>query len=148
MPEYLKLQGRFGIGSDSHISVNVPEEIRWLEYEHRLKTQQRNCLLNGQSGSSGEMLYQHALMGGAQALGQPIGAIAVGNRADWLVLDAKNPFVATSDSSAIFDRWLFGNTQQLITDVMVGGNWVIQNGHHAAEDTTNERFIHTLRALF
>lgn len=148
LPEYLKLQGRFGIGSDSHISVNVPEEIRWLEYEHRLKTQQRNCLLNGQSGSSGEMLYQHALMGGAQALGQPIGAIAVGNRADWLVLDAKNPFVATSDSSAIFDRWLFGNTQQLITDVMVGGKWVIQNGHHAAEDTTNERFIHTLRALF
>jgi formimidoylglutamate deiminase len=147
LPEYLKLQGRFGIGSDSHVSVNVPEEIRWLEYEHRLKTQQRNCLLNGRSGSSGKMLYQNALIGGAQALGQPVGAIAVGKRADWLVLDAKNPFVATADSSAIFDRWLFGNTQQLITDVAVGGKWVIQNGHHAAEDSTNESFIRTLHAL-
>ena len=61
LPAYLKKGGRFGIGSDSHISVNVTEELRWLEYEHRLIRQQRNCLLVGESGSTGEMLYQQAL---------------------------------------------------------------------------------------
>ena len=74
----------------------MTEELRWLEYEHRLKTQHRNCLLAGQSGSSGEMLYQKALKGGAQALAQPIGSLSVGQRADWIVLDEKNPFVAAS----------------------------------------------------
>lgn len=148
LPQFMKQQGRFGVGSDSHISVNVPEEIRWLEYEHRLKTQQRNCLLAGQSGSTGEMLYQQALTGGAQALGQPIGVLDVGARADWLVLDHQNPFVATSASSALFDRWLFGNTQALIRDVMVAGHWVIRDRHHASEQITSEAFIKTLKALF
>lgn len=148
LPEYLEQQGRFGVGSDSHISVNVCEELRWLEYEHRLKTQRRNCLLSGRSGSSGEMLYQHALQGGAQALAQPVGNLSIGQRADWIVLDQNNPFVAASDANALFDRWLFGHTNQLVKDVMVGGKWVIKDQQHDAEISSAEKFTQTLKDLF
>lgn len=148
LPDFLAQQGHFGVGSDSHISVNVTEELRWLEYEHRLKTQHRNCLLAGQSGSSGEMLYQKALKGGAQALAQPIGSLSVGQRADWIVLDEKNPFVAASSANALFDRWLFGHTSQLVKDVMVGGHWVIKDQQHAQDESTSQSFLQTLRALF
>jgi len=148
LPAYLKKGGRFGIGSDSHISVNVTEELRWLEYEHRLIRQQRNCLLVGESGSTGEMLYQQALNGGAQALGQPVGSLRVGARADWLVLDNNNPFVAASQPSVLFDRWLFGNTNEMIRDVMVAGKWVIRDGKHRDELDVASEFTQTLKMLF
>jgi formimidoylglutamate deiminase len=148
LPQFLREHGRFGIGSDSHISVNVPEEIRWLEYEHRLRTQHRNCLLDGQSGSSGQMLYRQALAGGSQALGQPVGKLSVGLRADWLVLDENNPFVAASAAESLFDRWLFGNTASLVRDVMVAGQWVIRDGHHAAETDAAHSFMQVLHDLF
>lgn len=148
LPAYLHDQGHFGIGSDSHISVSVSEEIRWLEYEHRLLTRQRNCLLDDQSGSSGENLYQRALAGGAQALGQPVGKLTVGLRADWLVLDEQNPFVAASTAETLFDRWLFGQTTPLVRDVMVGGQWVIRDGHHALETSAAHAFVGVLHDLF
>jgi formimidoylglutamate deiminase len=148
LPEYLALGGRFGIGSDSHINVCVPEELRWLEYEHRLLQQQRNCLSSQQGGSTGELLYRGALKGGAQASGHKNGALQVGYRADWLVLDAHNPFVAASHSSALFDRWLFGHNSSLIRHIMVGGRWVIKDRRHAAEDQLAADFAKTLKTLF
>src|SRR5262245_25172180 len=70
-PGFLRNGGRFGIGSDSHISVSPFEELRWLEYGQRLLHRRRNLLAVGgnQSPSVGAGLYRAALAGGAQALG-------------------------------------------------------------------------------
>lgn len=43
--DYLAQEGRWGIGSDSHVSLNVVEELRWLEYGQRLRDQRRNRLV-------------------------------------------------------------------------------------------------------
>ncbi len=42
--DYLAQGGRLGIGSDSHVSLSVVEELRWLEYGQRLRDQRRNRL--------------------------------------------------------------------------------------------------------
>lgn len=39
--DYLPLGGRWGIGSDSHVSLDVVEELRWLEYGQRLRDRRR-----------------------------------------------------------------------------------------------------------
>ena len=87
--------GSFGIGSDSHISVSPVEELRWLEYGQRLVTRRRNVLSRRQRRSRpagiGGGLYRAALAGGAQAAGRPIGRIAVGARADLVVIDTEAP---------------------------------------------------------
>lgn len=44
LPEFLQQGGRIGIGSDSHICIDPLEELRWLEYGQRLRTQTRNTL--------------------------------------------------------------------------------------------------------
>jgi formimidoylglutamate deiminase len=41
---FLAQNGSIGIGSDSHISVSVSEELRWLEYGQRLLHNSRNQL--------------------------------------------------------------------------------------------------------
>lgn len=95
--DFLARGGRLGIGSDSHVSVSVVEELRWLEYGQRLRDQRRNRLYRPEQPQVGRTLFDAALAGGAQALGQPVGALAVGSRADWIVLDGTDPYLATAE---------------------------------------------------
>ncbi|TKJ09672.1 formimidoylglutamate deiminase [Halomonas sp. 15WGF] len=132
--EYAAQGGRLGIGSDSHVSLDVVEELRLLEYGQRLATQQRNCLHDSAIRPVADWLYRSALAGGAQASGQPIGALEVGKRADLVVLDGSDPYLATSKDDTRLGRWLFGGSKQQICDVMVAGRWVIQQRRHALDD--------------
>lgn len=145
--DFLAQGGRLGIGSDSHVSVSVVEELRWLEYGQRLRDQRRNRLYRPEQPQVGRTLFDAALAGGAQALGQPVGALAVGSRADWIVLDGTDPYLATAEGDALLNRWLFAGGERQVRDVMVGGRWVVRNGHHPAEEATAWAFAEVLRTV-
>lgn len=145
--DYIAQGGRWGIGSDSHVSLSVVEELRWLEYGQRLRDQRRNRLYRSDQPMVGRTLYDAALVGGAQAMGQPIGALEVGKRADWLVLDGNDPYLATASGDAILNRWLFAGGDRQIREVMVGGRWVIRDGRHADEEESSRAFAQVLREL-
>ena len=145
--DFLAQGGRMGIGSDSHVSLSVVEELRWLEYGQRLRDQRRNRLYREDQPMVGRTLYDAALRGGAQALGQPIGELAVGKRADWLVLDGQDPYIAMADGDAILNRWLFAGGDRQVRDVMVNGQWVVRQGRHAQEEESGRAFAEVLRQL-
>ncbi len=145
--DYLAAGGRWGIGSDSHVSLSMLEELRWLEYGQRLRDQRRNRLHTLQTPQVGQTLYQGALAGGAQALGQLVGRLEAGRRADWLVLDGADPYLATVDDSALLSRWLFAGSDRQVRDVMVRGHWVVRDGHHADEAESRLAFTQVLRSL-
>ncbi|BAU77032.1 formimidoylglutamate deiminase [Metapseudomonas furukawaii] len=145
--DYLARGGRLGIGSDSHVSVSVVEELRWLEYGQRLRDQRRNRLYRADQPQVGRTLFDAALAGGAQALGQDIGALAEGKRADWIVLDGLDPYLATAEGDALLNRWLFAGGDRQVRDVMVAGRWVVRDGRHAAEEETARAFTGVLRDL-
>ena len=145
--DYLAQGGRLGIGSDSHVSLSVVEELRWLEYGQRLRDQRRNRLYRNDQPMIGRTLYDAALAGGAQALGQPIAGLAVGQRADWLVLDGNDPYLATAQEDAILNRWLFAGGDRQVRDVMVNGQWVVRDGHHADEADSCRDFTRVLKEL-
>ncbi|WP_340117106.1 formimidoylglutamate deiminase [Pelagibius sp. 7325] len=129
--QYLDAGGRWGIGSDSHISVSPIEDLRLFEYGQRLATRRRNVLAGeGDAASVGHRLYQQALAGGAQALGRPIGALEVGRRADLVVLDPDHPAVATLPPERLLDAVVFAGNRNPVRDVMVGGRWVVTEGRH------------------
>jgi formimidoylglutamate deiminase len=145
--DYIAQGGRWGIGSDSHVSLSVVEELRWLEYGQRLRDQRRNRLYRADQPMVGRALYDAALLGGAQAMGQPIGALEVGKRADWLVLDGNDPYLATASGDAILNRWLFAGGDRQVREVMVNGRWVIREGRHADEEQSRQAFAQVLREL-
>jgi formimidoylglutamate deiminase len=145
--DYLARGGRWGIGSDSHVSLSVVEELRWLEYGQRLRDQRRNRLHGASQPMVGRTLFDGALAGGAQALGQNVGALAVGQRADWLVLDGLDPYLATAEGDAVLNRWLFAGHDRQVRDVMVNGQWVVRDGHHAAERESAQAFAQVLRDI-
>ncbi|PCI62464.1 MAG: formimidoylglutamate deiminase [Kordiimonadales bacterium] len=140
LPEYLAEGGAWGIGSDSHISVDAREELRLLEYGQRLARQSRTVLTPNGGGHTGEYLWSAAAKGGAQALAQPIGEIAVGKRADLLVLDSDALSLVGAAGVQKLDAMIFAGQPSPITDVMVAGTWVVTNGKHFAEDAVFERY--------
>ncbi|WP_369988483.1 formimidoylglutamate deiminase [Pseudomonas xanthosomatis] len=145
--DYLAQGGRLGIGSDSHVSLSVVEELRWLEYGQRLRDQRRNRLYRADQPMVGRTLYDAALLGGAQALGQPVGELAVGKRADWLVLDGHDPYLVVAEGDAILNRWLFAGGDRQVRDVMVNGQWVVRQGRHGQEEESAVAFAQVLRQL-
>ncbi len=144
--EYIAQSGRWGIGSDSHVSLSALEELRWLEYGQRLRDRRRNRITLPHQPSVGDLLWQQAAQGGAQACAINTGELAVGKRADWLVLD-NDAFLSSVSSASLLNRWLFGGSQSQIRDVFVAGNQVISEGHHPAEEAAAARFAQAMSAL-
>ncbi|WP_343464920.1 formimidoylglutamate deiminase [Pantoea sp.] len=144
--EYVARGGRWGVGSDSHVSLSALEELRWLEYGQRLRDHRRNRIALPDAPSVGDLLWQQAAQGGAQACGVSMGALAVGLRADWLVLQ-QDALLASVTPAARLNRWLFAGHTQQIRDVFVAGQQVIDQGHHAEEQAAAQRFVAAVRAL-
>lgn len=137
----------YGIGSDSHVRVDVAEELRLLEYGQRLLHRRRAVLASDARPSSGRFLYERAAGGGAQALGRHGGTLAVGRRADWVVLDAQHPALICRAGDALLDSWIFAGDRACVRDVMVGGRWVIRERRHAREEAALAGFSMALKAL-
>jgi formimidoylglutamate deiminase len=144
---FLNLDGRLCVGSDSQSTVNPAEELRWLEYQQRLRKRRRGVLAAKSESHVGTRLWRAAAQNGARALGQPVGRIAVGCRADWLVLDAQHPSMAGAPADAALDRMLFAGADKAIRDVMVGGQWVIKDGQHAADAQLRADFGRIMNGL-
>jgi formimidoylglutamate deiminase len=144
---YLRAGGRLCIGSDSQATVSPAEELRWLEYQQRLKRKRRGILANRSESHVGTRLWRDAAMHGAQAIGQAVGAIEVGRRADWLVLDRGHPAMAGCAADAALDYLIFAGASAAIRDVMVAGRWAVQDYKHVSEEATAARFAATMREL-
>lgn len=131
--EFLAKQGTIAIGSDSHISVNPIEELRWLEYAQRLIKQQRAILATSEQVSVGQNLWQQAASGGAQSTSSNTGELTVGKQADMLVLDDSKMGLFAHDSQHLLDSLVFASQQNPIQDVMVNGTWVVTAQQHQLE---------------
>jgi formimidoylglutamate deiminase len=136
----LRARGTLCIGSDSQSTVGASEELRWLEYQQRIRRRGRSVLATRREPHVGARLWREAARTGARALGQPVGIIEVGRRADWLVLDPEHPALAGAHEDRVLDRLVFGAAPGAIRDVMVAGRWVVRQGRHAVEDEFARRF--------
>lgn len=144
---FIDAGGRFGIGSDSHVSQSPVEELRWLEYGQRLQHQRRNVAFTSQQRDVGQYLWQAALRGGAQAAGRKVGALAVGLRADLLVLDDSHPNLDGVRDEEVLGRFLFCGNDNLVRDVLCGGRWMVQGGRHVAQDAIARRYRDAVNEL-
>jgi len=155
--EYMQRQGQWAIGSDSHIAINVSDELRSLEYSQRLTRRKRAVLVDEQNNqlSVGQNLYLSASHGGAQACGSQLnktqsnlsGSIQVGQSADLLVLDSKHPSLFAKRDHFILDSAIFNASQLPIKDVYVNGRRVIEDGQHPHQAKIIEDYQQLLQRL-
>ncbi|RKP59002.1 formimidoylglutamate deiminase [Pararobbsia silviterrae] len=146
--DYVNAGGRFGIGSDSHIAVDWRAELRLLEYGQRLARRERNVLASRAQPAVADHLFDAAAHGGAQATGRAVGSIAVGRRADWIVLDPDHPNLAERPPSMWLSGAVFGeHGASPVRDVYVGGQRRVERGRHAQEEEAFADYRRVLREL-
>ena len=144
---YLRAGGRFGIGTDSNTIIDSFAELRQLEWSQRLRLHRRNVLAPADAPSLGAALWSAAASGGAQAIAQPVGAIAEGRRADLVVLNIEDVALVQQTPERILDAAMFGPARAPVRDVMCAGRWVVRDGRHAREQPVFEAFTATLARL-
>ena len=128
--EFSKVNGKFGIGSDSNITINPFDELRILEYGQRLKLKKRNLLSGSSYMSTGRNLYEMAAQNGGIAIGRNVGKIAINYKADLIVINTNIPSLIAKRQDTVLDSLVFSENKNAITDVFVNGVHVIKNGFH------------------
>lgn len=111
---------RLTLGSDSHAVIDLFEEMRAVELDERLATEQRG------HWTAGELLTA-ATVTGHESLGwADAGRIAVGQRADLVTLAANSPRTAGTGSDE--NSVVFAATGEDVDHVVVDGKVVIRPG--------------------
>ena len=136
---YLDAGGRWGVGSDSHISVSPVEELRWLEYGQRLVTRRRNIASSMRSPSVGTTLFAGVQASAADSTGF--------DARDRIVLDADAPVLAGASEGDLIDRWIFSGNANVVRDVEVAGVRVVEDGRHRDREAIAARYREAMKAL-
>ena len=114
---------RLCLGTDSNARISMLEEMRWLEYGQRLKTESRGVLVHPEGGLARRLL-DAATRVGADALGVVAGRIAPGAWADLVAVDLASPLLAPGLAEQGLAGLVLGCGDEVIVNSCVGGEWL------------------------
>lgn len=143
---YLHAGGHFGIGSDSNIRISLSEELRTLEYSQRLRDKGR-ALFAEADRSTGRVLFDGALSGGAQAAARNAGVIRPGALADLLALDTSSIMLEGKHWDECLDSFVFAGDDRLVQHVWSAGRHVVVDGKHGQRGSIVSRYRATMNSL-
>jgi formimidoylglutamate deiminase len=138
--DFVEAGGRWSVGTDSHVGRSPVGELRMLEYGQRLTTRSRNVAAGPHARSTGRSLLEGTWVSGARACGRRVGRLAIGYRADIVVLDADHPSLLGRQEDDLLDSWIFSGDETPVRHVLVGGRAVVRDGRHVREDEIAEAF--------
>lgn len=148
LEKYLEQGGRIAIGSDSHVTINPFEELRWLEYGQRLVSQRRN-VAPGRHSHTGRSLFEQAVAGGALASGRKgEGELRKGACADLVVLDEDSPMLLGHECGSLLDALVFSGFTLPINRVMARGEWCVIDGRHVEAEAAKRDYARTIARLY
>ncbi|MES2785168.1 MAG: formimidoylglutamate deiminase [Pseudomonadota bacterium] len=125
LPAWMGQSGSWSIGSDSHVTRSWREELRLLEYSQRFHLRKRNVAASSAlSQSSASALFEGALQGGSAASGLPLGGIAIGERADFMVVDGEQSTLAGIAQTHLLDALVFSSPEAPMLNTYVAGRRV------------------------
>ena len=145
--EFLKHEGRWSIGTDSHVGLNPFEELRILDYGQRLISHNRNTFGNEISGDNGSIAISSALINGRKAMGiEQKQFFEVGKPLDALVISDQHPLIQTSSLKNLSNTMVYSSDLSMYKGTIVNGDWKIKEGQHA-DDNIHIDFMRTLNVL-
>lgn len=140
--------GVWGIGSDSHITLNGADELKQLEYSQRLSLRQRNIISSPAHPQVAEELWLGAVKGGARGSGRKLGGLAIGEQADFIILDKHALPLAGLTAEAMLASHIFAASRLATIDsVWVKGRPLVKQGRHPLHDQAAAGFIAARKAL-
>ncbi|HEX6489656.1 MAG TPA: formimidoylglutamate deiminase [Candidatus Dormibacteraeota bacterium] len=133
-----RAQARLSLGTDSHASVDIFEEARAVELDHRSRAETRGLY-------TADLLLEAATAGGYAALGQQGGRLEPGQLADFICVDMSSPRTAAAAPAAAV--LVFAASATDVTDVVVGGRHVVRDRQHQTIPDVGRELREAIAAL-
>lgn len=147
--KFMEKNGRWSIGTDSHIGLNPLEEIRMLDYGQRLITHKRNTFIGSSSETENSAIaFQQIIENGRSAMGISPGVdfFELGKKFNAFVIDTHHPLLSSAEK-----YWLSTITYHLeasnIYGTIINGKWNVKGGFHIQQLSIREQFRKTLKKL-
>lgn len=135
------------LGSDSHIEINLWEDVRELEYLERLRLKRRNAIATTDKPSTARNLLPALSVWGNRSLGIRTG-MARDDSADFLAIDLDHFSLLGADQSTLLDHIVFTMAPDAVKASWVGGRQVLEDGRHEAHDMIVDAFKKTMERLW
>lgn len=143
---YLRQKGNWAIGTDSHIGLSPMEELRWLDYGQRLRSQKRNSICFAPNEDSGTKLFHESLEFGRLSGGHRTAEyFALGKPFDAAVFDS--PLLHASSLPRLLSTLVFSCDSSSISHVFVAGKSLVERGRHQQETAIRSEFLSALSRL-
>lgn len=146
---WLDACGVIGVGTDSHVTIDPREELRWFEYGRRLQARKRGLAATPEQPHPGARLWLDIARADDRGGGAKTGEIAEGKRADFLVLDAEHPNLVGRSGDAWLDALAFVATPgpSPIRETWIGGRRRTEAGRHPKAESVKTAYVETLKRL-
>lgn len=143
LTDFARAGGNWSIGTDSHISLNYLEDLRWLDYAQRFTTHKRNTFDNG-----AKILIDKTTSSGRRAMGLPANSsLQLDTPLDVVVFDGKSPLLSHGKNEFLLSSILYNCDSADIIGTMVNASWVVKDQHHEHLKETRTSFGHVLKSI-
>lgn len=143
MKEYVRLGGRWSIGTDSHIGLDPLEEFRMIDYRQRLTTNLRSTF----EGNAAGYMIDEAQMRGRMAMGISSKSLEIGQGFDVVVYNSRSPRLSTATKDNLLSALLYHGNSSLTLGTIVNGNWVVKNQRHVEFESIRENFVKAMKGI-
>ena len=143
LTDFAKQGGSWSIGTDSHISLNPVEDLRWLDYAQRLTTHKRNTFDDGPT-----VLISKTLTAGRKAMGISMeDFFEKGCPFDAAIYDARSPLLEQTGHEHLLSAILYTADASALAGTILNGRWVIRNQYHVHSTSIRQNFLKAVGAL-
>ncbi|MFZ2906412.1 MAG: formimidoylglutamate deiminase [Cyclobacteriaceae bacterium] len=144
MKEYIRLGGKWCIGTDSHIGLNPFEEFRMIDYRQRLVTNMRNTV----GGDAAHYFVNESVQQGRAAMGRKSSDhFEIGQSLDALVINAGTHLLADTSEKNRLASIIYTSDSSRNLGTIVNGKWVVKNQHHQSGQEIKVAFSNAMREL-
>lgn len=121
LTDFYRHGGSWSIGTDSHISLNPLEDLRWLDYAQRFTTHRRNTFDDGAS-----VLINKTLIAGRKAMGNQVRAyFQVGQPLDAVVYNEQAHLLKQAGIQHALSALVYTADSAAISGTLVNGKWIV-----------------------
>lgn len=143
LTDFARHSDHWSIGTDSHISLNPLEDLRWLDYTQRLSSHKRNTFADGAS-----VLMKNTFLSGRRAMGLPTTEFfSPGQPLDAVVYNADSPLLSVAGAEHLLPTLLYTADGASVSGTLVQGEWICKNLSHRHEDEILKDFQQVMKTI-
>jgi formimidoylglutamate deiminase len=144
LTDFANHYGNWSIGTDSHISLNPFEDLRWLDYSQRLLTHKRNTFPDAST-----VMMNKVVPAGRLAMGIPTSNFfEVGRPFDAIVVKSTVPLFFSARLENLLPTILYTADPSVMEGTIVRGKWIVRNQVHVRAAEIRREFQRCMRELY